>query len=161
MSIISKITGASAGEFIKTVGAVADKFITTQDEKLKFLTEFEAILQKRDSEIEQTVRKEIDAKMQVVVAEINQGDNYTKRARPTIVYFGLFATFFNYMLIPLMQLIFGIEVKPFDLPAEFWMAWGGVTGVYAVGRSMEKNGVVNRGTSLMTGSGSLTDKIFN
>ena len=160
MSFISKILSGSAGELIKTVGGVVDQFTTSKEEKLEFMVKFEELLQKRDSEIEQTARAELEAKSNIITAELNQTDNYTKRARPTVVYFGLFAIFFNYMFIPAIQSLTGTVVSPFDLPTEFWVAWGGVVGVYSMGRSMEKSGTVNRGTQLMTGSNTIASKLL-
>lgn len=152
MSWIAKLFSAGTGDFISTVGSVADKFITTQEDKMRFMVEFEQVLQRRDSEIEQTLRAEMTAKAQIIVAEMASGDNYTKRARPTVVYFGLWAIFFNYMFIPLVQMVSGMQVAAFDLPTEFWLAWGGIVGTWSLGRSAEKMGKANRGTEMLTGS---------
>lgn len=76
-----------------------------------------------------TIQKEI------ILAELAQDDRYTKRMRPTIGYAGLVIIFWNYGIAP----HFGLNIIEF--PEAFWWAWGGVVGVYAVGRSMEKMGV--------------------
>ena len=114
--------------------------------------ELEVIVQKRDSEIEQTIRAELDAKTKIIEAELNQGDNFTKRARPTTVYFGLVVIFYNYCVIPTIQMIKGISLSPFELPTEFWVAWGGIVATWSVGRSAEKRGTRNKVTSLITGN---------
>lgn len=135
----------------KVAGAV-DALHLSGEEKQKFKIEMEALLQKRDSELEQTLRAEIQSKERVLVAELSQGDNYTKRARPTLVYFGLFVIFFNYCLIPLLQFFKGVDVKAFDLPVEFWYSWGGVVGTWSLGRSAERVGFRNRTTEAVTGT---------
>ena len=113
----------------------------------------QALLQQRDTEIEQTMRQELQAKESILVAELQQGDGYTKRARPTVVYYGLLAIFFNYSVIALRSMANGGETpKPFDLPTEFWIAWGGIVGTWSIGRSAERRGARNKVTSLVTGS---------
>ena len=74
--------------------------------------QIESLLQKRDSEIEATIRQELQAKERILVAELTQGSTFTKAARPTVVYYGLFAIFSNYTLIPCLQWFFGSTLKP-------------------------------------------------
>jgi len=166
MGWLSTILGGSAGSIVKEVGNIADRFHLSGEEKQQFKLEMESLLQKRDSELEQTLRQELQAKEQVLVAELSQGDNYTKRARPTVVYFGLGLIFLNYCLIPGLQLLMGAQSScptgsnPTDchiaggieLPAEFWWAWGGIVGTWAIGRSFEKAGASNRLIRAVTGS---------
>jgi len=150
--LIGKIMGFVSGGLLGSVADVADKFIQSDDEKAAFKLELEKVLQKRDSEVEQTIRAELGAKERIIVAEMNQGDNYTKRARPTLIYFGLAMIFINYLCVPLIQLMMSIAIKPFEFPAEFWMAWGGAVSIYSVGRSMEKRGTRNGLSAMATGS---------
>lgn len=173
MSWLSNLLGGSAGTIIAEVGNVADKFHLSGEEKQQFKLEVEALLQKRDSEIEQTIRKELEAKERVLVAELNQGDNYTKRARPTVVYFGLGLIFLNYCLIPGIQFLHGkatvqcgqgsaatecTVTSGIQLPSEFWWAWGGIVGTWAIGRSLEKAGANNRAVRAITGTVSTTSE---
>lgn len=70
-------------------------------------------------------------------------ENYTKRARPTVVYAGLVFIGLIHVLLPAVAWTLasaGCAVQPFNLtlPSEFWWAWSGVCGVYAIGRSWEK-----------------------
>lgn len=132
---------------------IVDEFHLSGEEKNQFMLQMEALLQQRDKEIERTIRSELKAKSDIVVAELSQGDNYTKRARPTLIYFGMALIFFNYCLVPLAQTFTGATIAPFELPGEFWLAWGGAVSVYALGRSAEKRGIRNPATSAITGSG--------
>ena len=120
--------------------------------KKDFEYKMKELLQARDSEIEQTMRQELQAKERILVAELKQGSTYTKAARPTVVYYGLFAIFCNYTLFPCLQWAFGQTPEPFNLPTEFWVAWGGIVGTWSIGRSAERRGTVNKVTSLLTGN---------
>lgn len=132
MSFLSKIFGGGVGSVVKELGEVADKFVTTSAEKAELRAKFEEILQKRDAEVELTIRAELDAQKEIIVAELNQGDTYTKRARPTIIYVGLLLALLNYTVLPL----FG---KPgLGVPPDFWFVWGGVAGWYVHSRSADK-----------------------
>ena len=75
--LVSKLTGIIGNGLIESVGDIADRFIQTPDEKAQFKVELERVLQQRDSEVEQTIRAELQAKERIIVAEMSQGDNYT------------------------------------------------------------------------------------
>ena len=86
-------------------------------------------------------------KAQIMVAELNQDDRFTKRARPMIVYMGLLFMAINHVFFPCVswavQAINGadnIMLPIITLPTEFWYVWGGVCGIYVLGRSAEKRG---------------------
>ena len=111
MSFISNILGGGLTKVVGGIAKAADRFIETPDEKREFTLAVETLLQKRDSEVEQTIRAELGAKERVLVAELNQGDNYTKRARPTVVYAGLLFIGINYVLFP----IIGRDMGLFDI----------------------------------------------
>jgi hypothetical protein len=154
MDILSAVFSGTLGKTIAAVGDTVKKFVTTDQDRMEFQEELEALLQKRDSQVEQTIRAELDSKERVLVAELTQGDTYTKRARPTVVYFGLLVVFFNYCLVPALQTFTGREVSPWDLPTEFWVAWGGIVSTWVIGRSAEKRGTRNRVTGFVTGTAS-------
>ena len=145
MSWFSDIFSGGAKGIIDGVKGIADEFHLSGEEKQAFQLKTQELLQSRLSELEQTARKELEAKERIITAEMNQADNYTKRARPTIVYAGLSFIFFNFTVAPVLG--FGT----LDLPTEFWVAWGGVVGTWSVGRSAEKVGVKNAFTKKVTG----------
>ena len=134
------------------IADIVDKFKMTPDEKAQFNLEMETLLQKAGSELEQTMRAELGAKERILVAELTQGDTYTKRARPTVVYFGLSIIAWNYSIVPFFAGVQGVTLPPMPLPSEFWYAWGGVVATWSVGRSMERRGAKNNLLSLVTGS---------
>lgn len=137
--------GAGQG-IIEGIGNVADKFIQTKDEKAAFDLKVEEIITTRLTQIQESVRTQMTMTLEVIKAEMASGDNYTKRARPTIVYFGLLVIAWNYCILPYFHL------PPVELPGDFWLAWGGVVGVWSAGRSAEKIGVQGKVTSAITGN---------
>lgn len=158
MGIIRKLLGGGISEAVSGIADVADQFMETPDEKREFKLAVETLLQKRDSEVEQTLRSELGAKERTLVAELNQGDSYTKRARPTVVYAGLVFIGINYVLFPILGRVIGlfdfdVSTEPLaDLPVEFWAAWGGICATWSIGRSAEKRGTSNKITSVIAGN---------
>ena len=154
MELFKKLFGKGITEVVSTVGDVIDRFTLTKEEKQEFKLEMQSSLMKLEGELEETYRKELDARQEIIKAEMAQGDLYTKRARPTIVYAGMLFIFFIYVLVPVIAYIGGAKEMPaIELPPEFWWAWGTVVGVYGVGRTAEKMGVTNKLTNFITGSG--------
>ena len=99
----------------------------------------------------------ISSQKDIIVAEMNQGDTFTKRARPSIVYFGLAAIGLNHVVLPWVAWfaveIFGKEatLPSIELPTEFWYTWGGVCSIWIWGRSKEKMGSKDKLLSMITG----------
>lgn len=151
--MLSQLFAGGLAGVLKGASELVDQFHLSGEEKNNFLLRMEALLQQRDREIERTIRAELKSKSDIVVAELAQGDNYTKRARPTLIYFGMALIAFNYCIVPLAQTFTGAPLAPFELPGEFWIAWGGAVSVYALGRSAEKRGTRNPATAAITGSG--------
>jgi hypothetical protein len=152
MNWLSKIFGVGFGQVLGGVDKLIGRFKASPEEKQAFMVEFEKLLQQRDSEVEETIRTELGAKERVLIAELQQGDTYTKRARPSVVYVGLFFIFINYCLVPIVQSFSGIPISAFELPTEFWVAWGGIVSTWVIGRSAEKRGSRGGTVSTITGS---------
>jgi len=136
------------GGLIGPVGDIIDNLHTSDEEKAAAKQKLEELLQKERMQQELSLRKELEAKERVLVAELNQGDGYTKRARPTVVYAGLAFILFNYVIAPLVL----PNQQSLQLPVEFWAAWGGIVSTWSIGRSFEKRGVSNQATQTLTGS---------
>ena len=83
---------------------------------------------------------------------MQQGDSYTKRARPTIVYAGLAAIFLVHVIAPILSAFLSNTVPSITLPEEFWYTWGGICGVWMVGRSAERIGLKSRIVDIVTGN---------
>ncbi|NBC83075.1 MAG: hypothetical protein GVY19_06800 [Bacteroidetes bacterium] len=156
MSIFSKLFSGGISDVIDSVSGVVDKFTLSKEEKQEFKSEMQSRLMHIESELEKTYQKEIDARADIIKSEMAQGDKYTKRARPSIIYTGLAFIFIVHVIVPVVALINGnpiAEGNEITLPQEFWWAWGTVVSVYGAGRSAEKMGITNKITQLATGSG--------
>lgn len=153
MSFLGDILGGGAKGLLDGIGGIIDGVTTTDEERAAARLKVEKLLQADREQQEMTLRRELEAKERILVAELNQSDGYTKRARPTIVYAGL--------LIALASAggkMYGLDIDVDELvPSEFWFAWGGVTGTWVVGRTMEKRGNGNKITRKITGSKLLGD----
>ena len=129
MSWLTKIFSTGAKELttslVDGVARISEAHLGKKELKLAV----EKMVHASNMTLMDQVTAEIGAKERIMVAEIQQGDTYTKRARPTIVYVGLIGA-----------IIDGIGPIPFTLSPEFWYVWGSVCGIYSIGRSMEKRG---------------------
>ena len=154
------LTGiGTAFDFAK---GVMDRFWPKQAseaEKLAALSALAPMIQERDDGL-------IQAKRDIIVAEMNQGDNFTKRARPSVIYMGLAFIGMVHVIVPCItklivafkstsitaaQLTAISSIGDISLPSEFWIAWGSVVSIYSLGRSAEKRGSVDKIVSMITG----------
>lgn len=159
---LSKLFSAGALSFAEGVAGIADRFIQTPEEKAQFTVAMEQLMQARDSELEQTIRTELVTKERIMVAELQSGDNYTRRARPTLVYFGMLVIALNYVVLPWAGFFTDGAMPPLlEMPTEFWYAWGGTVSVWFVGRSMERRGAKNNLVSIVTGNQPTTSILDN
>jgi len=149
---LTNLLGGGLTNLAQGAANIIDQFKLTPDEKAKYNLEMEVLLQKAGSELEQSMRAELGAKERILVAELTQGDAYTKRARPTVVYFGLVVIAWNYSLIPVFGALLDIVLPELPLPTEFWYAWGGVVATWSVGRTMERRGSSNNLVNIVTGN---------
>ncbi|MEM9686705.1 MAG: holin family protein [Bacteroidota bacterium] len=156
MSIFSKLFGGGLSGVIDSVKDVIDRFTLTKEEKQEFQLEMQSRLMQIEQELEATYRTELESRADIIKAEMTQGDSYTKRARPTVIYTGLAFIFLVYVILPIIAYLSGKspEAMPeVQLPEEFWWAWATIVSVYGAGRSAEKLGITNKITQLATGSG--------
>ena len=112
--------------------------------KLEAQMELQRMLEQRENVV-------IEAQRAITVAEMQQSDNFTKRARPMVVYAGLAFIFFNHVFLPCYAFFAEKPVPAVSLPAEFWWAWTGCVGIWMIGRTMEKKGTGGAITGLITG----------
>jgi len=139
------ITGL--GSVADLAGTVVERFFPpkmTGAEKAQAQVQIQAMIQKRENAL-------VEAKKAIVVSEMQQGDNYTKRARPTLVYAGLVFIALVYVIFPITAFFTARPMPELALPGEFWAAWGGVCSIWVIGRSAEKKGAANKLVSMITG----------
>ena len=147
MSWLTNVFTGGIGELVGRVGSIVDDLNLSGEEKQQFKLQLETLVQKRDSEIEQTLRTELGAKERVMIAELQQGDNYTKRMRPTLGYAGIGIVLLNHILLPAIGDVAGAEIGNYPVPEIFWAGWAGIMSFYSWGRTKEKG---NRVTSTTT-----------
>lgn len=155
MNFLSKLLGSGASEFIEGVTHAVDEFTLSKEEKQEFQLKMQEYVLKLDDRAQETYQQELQARSDIIKAEMAQGDKFTKRARPTIVYTGLAFILIIHVLLPVIGFFTHNldDLVKLKLPTEFWWAWSTVVGVYGAGRTAEKFGMVNKFTQLATGSG--------
>ena len=153
MGLLDRLFGGKdgVGGIVGGVGKIIDNLHTSAEEKAAAKLELQRLLLEEQAQADKVLRAELDAQREITVAELRQDDEYTKRARPTIVYTGLVIMAVNYAVAPWLARLAGTDLPPVEFPEAFWIAWGGVVGVYAIGRTAEKRGTANRLTRLITG----------
>jgi len=154
------LTGlGSAFDFAK---GLLDRFWPKQaseQEKMAAVAELVPMIESRENAV-------IDAQRSIIVAELSQGDNYTKRARPTVVYAGLLFIGLVHVIFPLALKITAVftignltaaqltelkDLMNISLPGEFWAAWGAVISIWSIGRSAERRGMSDKLITMITG----------
>ncbi len=151
MSWLTDIFSGTVGGVLKNVSSAVDELHLSAEEKENLKLNFEKILQQRESVLNFTIQTELKAKEQILIAELKQDDNYTKRARPTVVYSGLFFIGYIYCLVPVLSHLLKLNIPTLNLPSEFWLGWSGIVATWSVGRSMEKMGAANKFSNKITG----------
>ncbi len=153
MSFVSKLMAGGVSELIGAVESVIDVVHTSEEEKVEAKLKIEAAVTERMAVIESSLQARLKMVQGIIESEMQSGDSYTKRARPTLVYFGMLVIFLNHLLLPwVAHFIPASQVPEIALPEEFWWAWTGVVGLWVVGRSAEKSGVMNKATRTITGT---------
>ncbi len=127
-----------ASDIIKPVAELIDNLTTSDQEKLQLKNKLQEIENAYKAKLLDYETEVAESKKEIMVAELKQDDKYTKRARPTVLYAGLLILLINNVLLPWMSYFNGMHIPVINLPSEFWLAWGGVAGVYAFGRTKEK-----------------------
>jgi len=128
-----------------------------ESEKAAAALEIQGLIEDRDSQLAGMSRD-------IIVAELQQGDRYTKRLRPSVGYVGLFVIVFNYVVVPFINQCYQwwatvhangmvFALAPIDLPDRFWEAWAVIMSVYGLGRTAEKLGARNKVVDMITGNG--------
>ena len=117
----------------------------SEAEKTAARIQLEELLQSRETAV-------LRAQQAVMTAELAQGDTYTKRARPSLVYAGLAFIFLVHVAFPIAAFFTGREMPQLTLPSEFWWAWTGVCSAWIIGRTAERRGASGALTRLVTGA---------
>lgn len=160
---VASFFGGSGLQIVDTISNTVDKFVHTPEEKAKlkqelnklreqhlvnereFMLDMERLLQEREKTVQKTLQDELEVKRGILISELNQGDTYTKRARPTVIYAGLVFILMEmlglrHLLLQVMKLGPDVIKSSNEIFRFFLASWAGVVGVYTIGRSYEKHG---------------------
>ncbi len=152
MSWIAKILGSGfsglADGVSKILGAAG---VENADQKAAIGLEIQKLANEEARFVADEIMAEMSSKEKILVAELNQGDSYTKRARPTVVYAGLVILVVNHIFLPWFAYFAGMVIPTIDIPGIFWTGWSGIVMTWSVGRSMEKRGIKNKIINKITG----------
>ena len=101
----------------------------------------------RDKYAAETMQVELESRAKIIEAEMAQGDKFTKRARPGLVYAGLLMFFLEF-IVRAVLIIRGLDMPEGTIvPGPFIVGWSGAVSVWMVGRSAEKITKIKNGNS--------------
>ena len=151
MGLISKLFSGGVSEIAGGVKSIIGSLKLDPAKKAETELAVDKLVYDKFAKMEDSFQTEIQAKERIIVAELNQGDNFTKRARPSIIYTGLAIVIVNW-LAQYICAFAGVAPPEAPVPAEFWVGWSGLAATYSIGRSFEKRGVSNKVVSFITGN---------
>ena len=148
MSIFKKLLGTVGSVFPPAALAkkVMDVIGGRVDDESGVLSDLEpaiaqAVLERdaaRDNAMAETLQSELESRARIIEAEMSQGDTFTKRARPMVVYTGLVMFLLEFGIRAWLVLRGQAMPTEMIIPGALVAGWTTVTGVWAVGRSAEK-----------------------
>ena len=125
--ILAKIFGKAGGGILKSLSNVADKFITTGDEKRAFQKDMEQIFLDAEATMQQNVTERWKA-------DLEHGNWLTRSVRPIVLVFLIVSTVVM-VFVDSGSIVFNVEEKWTDLLQLVLMT---TIGAYFGGRSVEK-----------------------
>jgi len=125
--ILAKIFGNAGGGILKSLSNVADKFITTGDEKRAFQKDMEQIFLNAEAEMQKNVTERWKA-------DLEHGNWLTRSVRPLVLVFLIVSTVVM-VFVDSGSIVFNVEQKWTDLLQLVLMT---TIGAYFGGRSVEK-----------------------
>lgn len=138
MSLVKK--GLNIGDVIEKVASPLERTIdnlhTSEEEKQMVKLEFKKMQHEMDMEIQNAVSKELDARKEVLLAEMT-GNDYQRNWRPTLMYMFMLILGFNFIVFPIAG-IWTDKLTMLEYPTQFWTLLIGSMGGYIGLRSYEK-----------------------
>ena len=147
MAWYTSLFSTGLGEVVDSVGNVLDNLFTSDDEKEKNKIALSQITlaaaqteKKLNADLEKAYLEDAKDQRRQITVELQSQDAYVRRSRPTFNYIFYIVLIFNYIFIPIYQVITGVDLKPVNLPTELWTVFGvGFIG-YGYLRTVEKTG---------------------
>ena len=125
--LLGKLFGNAAGGIVDKLGSVADRFITTGDEKRKFKKDMESLFLQAEAEMQKNVTERWKA-------DIEHGNWLTRSVRPLVLVFLIVSTVIL-VFIDSGSIQFEVANKWVDLLQLILIT---TIGAYFGGRSVEK-----------------------
>lgn len=142
MSFIDKLIGGGVAGILKGAEGIIDAVQEGKLKKAEALVQLREIADRESARTHDEIVAEIGAKERIMVAELQQGDAFTKRARPFVIYTGPFVV----LLLALLYYIAFYRGQPPPPTPDFvdWYlaAWAGYGSVYSWGRTQEKRAAI-------------------
>lgn len=127
------------GTLIDSVSKIISQFKLSPEDKANLQLQLQ-----QNSDAFAAAENDYDAKLndiagQNIRTEEASGDKYTARARPSVIWVGLFAIVWNYCgPMQLINHFMHAGAAPIDLPASFWEAWTAISLGYVFNRTADK-----------------------
>lgn len=145
--LIGAIGSIASGGVKDLVLGVLDRIKLNPEEKAKIQAQMEQNafeLEKLEAEIrakqQDYMAKEIEIASANIKAEMQTGDKLVARARPLFLYVVYVILVWNFIVLPIVQMLQGTTLRPIDLPDDmYWLFGCGYLG-YAGFRSLDKGG---------------------
>lgn len=135
---------------IDSATALIGQFHMSPEDKAKAQQDIADLAQKAQQQAQDYEVQLNSIAGQNIRTEEGSGDKYTVRARPSVIWVGLFAIVWDYCLIPTVSMWSGKALPGVLLPPFFWEIWGVVVTGYVMSRSAEKIAAMP-GDSQLTG----------
>lgn len=136
MSVIGDIFGV--GGLSSLAQTIIEKFVPDPQAKEAALEKLRAdaiTMQQMENDLEEKLNATAGANIR---ADAESGDKFTARARPTFMYIVEAILFFNFIVVPLVQLVTGKVIQPFNLPGDLLTLFGVCVTGYVMSRSVDK-----------------------
>ena len=150
MNFFQKLIGAGVSETVSAVGNVIAKVKDSHMSKREAELEVQSILAQADVRKHQEYVAELETQKSVMVEELRQTDVYTKRTRPLLLRRGFYLCAAD-MVATKIMMAFSIPTTFSEPEKLMFQLWGGLLGVYIIGRTAEKSGVGGKVVDLITG----------
>jgi hypothetical protein len=128
---LDSVVKAGVGGLVDSVASLIDRFVTTPDEKTKALIELRA-LEVRETEAI------VSSASAALKAEAESPDPWVRRARPTFLYLMYTVLAWNYILLPVTQLLTSQPLAPIVLPTDLYYLFGAGYLGYVGARTWDK-----------------------
>lgn len=150
MAWYSALLNTGLNTVVDSVGKVLDNLFTSDDEKEKnkiVMAQVSLVAMQFERQLAADLEKAYIADIQdlrkQITVELQSEDAFVRRSRPAFNYIFYTIIVFNYIFIPIYQLITGLVVDPVILPNELWMVFGAGFVGYGFMRTIEKGGFKN------------------